>query len=107
MHFINFYWVIFYKLLGKGDILEILKEKTNISKKDIETVLDALAITINSEVLQGGHEIRLKDIGTFKQKKNAARTGRNPRTGEPLAIPASTTVSLTISSALKVKETKP
>ena len=55
------------------------------------------------QVLVKGNEIRLREFGTFKQKKSAARLGRNPRTGEELQILASTSVGFSISSAFKVK----
>ena len=57
----------------------------------------------SSQVLVKGNEIRLREFGTFKQKKSAARLGRNPRTGEDLQILGSTSVGFSISSALKVK----
>ena len=49
--------------------------------KDIEVVLLAFLNTIEEEVLNGGAEIRLKNFGTFKQKKTSPRVGRNPKTG--------------------------
>ena len=54
-------------------------------------------------MLVNGNEIRLREFGTFKQKKSAARLGRNPRTGADLQILGSTSVTFSVSSVLKVK----
>lgn len=75
-----------------------------MTKKDVETVIIAFTTAVRDEVLVGGKEIRLRDFGTFKQKKSAARVGRNPRTGEELQISGSTSVSFSVSQGLKVKD---
>ena len=75
-----------------------------MTKKDVETVIIAFTNAVRDEVLVGGKEIRLRDFGTFKQKKSAARVGRNPRTGEELQISGSTSVSFSVSQGLKVKD---
>ena len=112
-HFLCFhqtpYWYIISSFLlsqavGKAELIDKLKEKTGISKKDIELVLTALTGTVKEEVLDGGKEIRLRDFGTFKQKVSSARTGRNPRTGEELQIKGGKTVGFSVSSSLKVKD---
>ena len=82
----------------------MIHDKTSLKKKDIESVINSFIDVLGEDVLRNGHELRLRDFGTFKQKKSAARTGRNPRTGEPLAISSSTTVSFSPSStAFKIK----
>ena len=85
-------------------MIDILKDKTGISKKDVEVVLIAFTETVREEVLEKGKEIRLRDFGTFKQKVSAARVGRNPRTGEELQISGSTSVSFSVSQGMKIKE---
>lgn len=89
--------------MGKAELVEILKEKTGISKKDIDTVITAFTSSIREEVLDGGKEVRLRDFGTFKQKVSLPRTGRNPRTGEELQISGGKSVSFSVSSSLKEK----
>lgn len=56
------------QVIGKSELLDLLKEKTELTKKDIELVLSALTATVSEEVLTKGNEIRLRDLGTFKQK---------------------------------------
>jgi len=90
--------------MGKTELVDILKEQTGVSKKDVETVLNAFTTAVRDEVLVGGKEIRLRDFGTFKQKVSAARVGRNPRTGEELQISGSTSVSFSVSQGMKIKD---
>ncbi len=94
----------FLQVLSKADLLDILKEKTGMEKVDVDTVLTALAATVHEQVLTKGNEIRLRELGTFKQKVSAARAGRNPRTGETIQISGATAVSFSVSSALKKKD---
>ena len=91
--------------LGKTDLLDILKDATGVSKKDVETVLTAFQAAVREQVLEGGKEIRLRDFGTFKRKESVARVGRNPRTGEELQISGSKSVSFSVSQAMKIKDT--
>lgn len=91
------------ELIGKSELVDMLKEKTGVSKKDIAEVLGALTETVKDEVLTSGKEIRLRDFGTFKQKVSKPRTGRNPRTGEELQISGSKSVAFSASATMKVK----
>lgn len=89
--------------MTKSELLDILKLKTGLLKKDAETILDAFTSTIKEEVLDNGKEVRIRDLGIFKLKTSTARVGRNPRTGEELQIAGGKSVSFSVSSALKVK----
>ena len=91
-------------IIGKAELLNLLKGKTELSKKDIDVVVGALVETVKEEVLEGGNEIRIRDFGTFKQKVGAPRVGRNPRTGEELQISGRTSVSFSAATALKIKD---
>lgn len=94
----------YVQTMGKAELVDVLKEKTGISKKDVEIVLTAFLSSIREEVLEGGKEIRLRDFGTFKQKVSLARVGRNPRTGEELQISGGKSVAFSVSSSLKEKD---
>ena len=91
------------QVVGKADLVSILKDKTGVSKKDCEAVLGALSEAVKEEVLGSAKEIRLRDFGTFKQKVSKARMGRNPRTGEELQIKGSKSVGFSVAAAMKVK----
>jgi len=69
---------------------ELIAEISNTigSKKDAETVLNAVFESIK-QALAKGEEVRLTGFGSFKVNGRAARTGRNPRTGDEIKIAAS------------------
>mmetsp|Transcript_7911 Transcript_7911/g.10959 ORF Transcript_7911/g.10959 Transcript_7911/m.10959 type:complete len:193 (-) Transcript_7911:68-646(-) len=84
-------------VIGKVELLEILKEKTKLPKKSLESVLSAFTDTMREKVLHEGNDIRIKEFGTFKQKVTSARKGRNPRTGEELQINGTTSITFSVS----------
>lgn len=58
-----------------------------INRLEVECVLDAFGKVTAAELLGGG-EITIQNVGKLKVKDTSARTGRNPRTGETIQIPA-------------------
>ena len=78
--------------LGKAEFIDLLTSKCDVSKKDCSSVLDAIREVLASEVLDKGHEVRLRDMGTFKRKESAPRVGRNPQTGATIKIAAKNVV---------------
>eukprot|EP01041_Mallomonas_annulata_P005804 gene5804-11710_t len=91
-------------ILGKADLIENLADKTGLKKKDIEALVEAFALTIKEQVLDGGKELRLRDFGTFKLKVSSPRNGRNPKTGASIQIAGSKSVAFTASATMKVKD---
>jgi nucleoid DNA-binding protein len=89
--------------LGKGEFVDLLASKSDVSKKDVSAVLDAMREVLASEVLGMGHEVRLRDMGTFKKKVSAPRVGRNPQTGEELQIKGSSSIGFSAATAMKIK----
>ncbi len=73
--------------MTKGDLIAALAEKTGVSKKDAAKMLEAFLETVTT-ALQNGDNVQITGFGTFLVKDQAARTGRNPRTGEPMQISA-------------------
>lgn len=71
--------------MNKTQIIKSLSNKTGSSKAEAKRNLDAL-IHIISDTLQNGNNVRLTGFGTFSVIETKARTGRNPKTGEPLKI---------------------
>ncbi|WP_431271192.1 HU family DNA-binding protein [Dankookia sp. P2] len=65
-----------------------LAESHDLSKRQVETMLDAFVQSL-SEHLQQGSKIRIPGFGIFQVSSRAARTGRNPATGETIQIKAS------------------
>ena len=77
---------------------------SKISKDDIDQLLDAFIEILNREVLVNGNDIRLPKCVVFKQKILAGRTGRNPRTGEPLKISGSKSIAFKTFPSVKIVE---
>lgn len=78
--------------LSKSALIDQIASSTGSTKKAAAENLSAVFDTIFTAVKQG-NTVSLAGIGTFKLKKSEARTGRNPRTGEPIAIEAKTSVT--------------
>lgn len=74
--------------MNKSELVEAVANKTDMSKSQTQGVIEAL-IEVVTKALKKGDEVRLVGFGTWTVAKRAATTGRNPRTGEPLKIPAS------------------
>ncbi|OBG93875.1 DNA-binding protein [Mycobacterium sp. E3298] len=73
--------------MNKPDLIKEISTKTGLDKKQVDAATTAL-FEIVVEVLQNGEKVQLQGVGTFEAKETAAREGRNPQTGEPVAIPA-------------------
>ena len=84
----------------KKELIDSIAERTGVKKSGVELVLNATLAKIERALL-AGQPVTLHDFGTFEIKKREARTGRNPRTGEPVEIAASTTVAFKPAKALK------
>lgn len=78
----------------------VLSRGATESKAQAEKVVDALLETI-TEALKAGDKIELREFGSFRVEERAARMGRNPRTNEPLNIPASKVVKFTPAASFK------
>ena len=86
--------------MNKSDIVYRVADDANMSRLAAETAVDALLSAIG-EALERGDDVRNKGFGTFAVKNRSERTGRNPRTGESVVIPASTAVSFKVGTPLK------
>jgi len=73
--------------MTKADIVENIAEKTGLTKTDTSLVVEGIIETLK-EAMISGDSVEIRGFGTFKIKKRAARRARNPRTGEPVDIPA-------------------
>ena len=74
--------------MNKNDLIDAVAERTSLAKSDAARAVEAVLGSI-TEALQKGDAVTLSGFGTFATKNRAARTGRNPRTGEAIEIPAS------------------
>jgi len=74
--------------MNKQELIAQIAEKAEISKSQAAAALDAALESIIGAVADGD-KVQLIGFGSFEPKKREARTGRNPRTKEPVEIPAS------------------
>ena len=86
--------------MNKTELVEALAKETDMSKAAAGRALDALVDIITKTVAKK-QDVQLIGFGTFKATKRAARTGKNPRTGEALKIAASTVPSFKAGAAFK------
>jgi DNA-binding protein HU-beta len=86
--------------VNKAELIELVGNKTSLSKSDAGEAVEAVLKGIQ-ETLQNGDSVTLVGFGTFSVSERAARTGRNPRTGEVITIPASKSPKFKAGKALK------
>lgn len=91
--------------MNKAELIEALAAKTELSKAAAGRTLDALVEIITAAVAKK-EDVQLIGFGTFKAAKRAARTGKNPRTGEALKIAATTVPKFTPGAAFKAAVAK-
>ncbi|BBC79060.1 HU family DNA-binding protein [Acetobacter orientalis] len=88
------------KPLNKQELVSAVADKVALPKAKAGEVVDAVFGAIE-EALSRGQEVRLVGFGTFVTASRKAAKGRNPRTGEEIDIPASTSVRFKPGKALK------
>lgn len=86
--------------MTKAELISAVAEKSQLTKKDSDKAVTAVIEAI-TEALAEGEKVSLVGFGTFEVKKRAARQGINPRTKEPMPIPASKLPSFKAGKALK------
>ena len=86
--------------MNKTELIEHIAKQADISKAAAGRALEALIGGVKTTLKKNG-SVSIVGFGTFAVTKRAARTGRNPRTGEEMAIPASTTVRFKAGKGLK------
>jgi len=87
--------------MPKTDLIEKIRDKAGFDTKAaagkaLEAVLESIR-----EALASGESVTLTGFGSFKVSERAARTGRNPQTGEEISIPASKAVKFSVGKMLK------
>ena len=86
--------------MNKTELIAAVAEKTGLTKKDAERVVNATIETI-TESLVKGDKVNVSGFGIFEVKTREARTGRNPRTKETIQIPATKLPAFKASKTLK------
>ena len=86
--------------MTKNELVEFIAAKAGLTKADANRALEATLEGIQTGLKKEG-KVTLVGFGTFTAKKRAARTGRNPQTGEPVKIAASVVAGFKAGSKLK------
>lgn len=86
--------------MNKAELVNKVAERADITKRDAERVVTAVFDSIE-EALVSGDKVQLVGFGTFEVRERAARTGRNPRTGEEIDIPATQVPTFKAGKALR------
>ena len=86
--------------MNKKALAEAVSEATDSSKADAERAVDTVVDTIIN-ALKAGDEVSIAGLGIFSTKMRAARTARNPRTGEPIQVPEMRVPKFRAAKALK------
>jgi DNA-binding protein HU-beta len=86
--------------MNKAEVIARVHETLGGTKADSERAVDTVIDTIVAS-LKGGEEVSIAGLGIFEAKMRAARTGRNPRTGESIMIPAMRVPKFRAAKALK------
>jgi DNA-binding protein HU-beta len=86
--------------MNKAELIEAVAGAANLSKADASRAVDAVVDSIAS-ALKKGQQVSVVGFGTFSVKHRAARSGRNPRTGETIEISASNVPGFKAGKALR------
>ncbi len=90
--------------MNKTELIDKLADTTSLSKADAGRAVDALFDSdrgIIARQLRTGAKVQITGFGTFETRRRGARTGRNPRTGERIQIPASVSPAFRAGKGLK------
>ena len=86
--------------MNKSELIDAVATSADLPKAAAGRAIDAMIETITNS-LKKSEPVVLVGFGTFQTKERAARTGRNPQTGEPIQIKAATVPSFKAGKALK------
>jgi DNA-binding protein HU-beta len=86
--------------MNKTELIAAVAEKTGLTKKDAERVINATFETMTASLAKG-EKVAVSGFGNFEVKAREARVGRNPRTKETIQIPATKLPAFKAAKALK------
>lgn len=86
--------------MNKSQLVESIAERSQLTKAQAESAVNALVDSV-THALKNGEAVTLVGFGTFEARNRAGRTGRNPKTGEDIVIPAAIVPAFKPGKALK------
>ena len=75
------------EIMSRGDVVDTVAAQVDLPRKAVDEIIRAFESAVKRQVSTGG-EIRMTGFGAFKITHRAERVSRNPRTGEPVDVPA-------------------
>jgi DNA-binding protein HU-beta len=88
--------------MNKGDLIDAISIKANVTKKEADAVLSAAIETI-VEAVTSGEKVTFVGFGSFEKRDRAQREGRNPKTGEKMTIAATSVPGFSAGKLFKEK----
>ena len=88
--------------MNKGELVDAVAAKTNITKKQADEVISAF-LSVVTEAVANGEKVTLIGFGSFERRDRSEREGRNPKTNEPMTIPATKVPAFSAGKLFKEK----
>jgi DNA-binding protein HU-beta len=87
--------------MNRSELVDAISQRSGVESGDVDATLKGLFEVVAGVVAKGDEKITIPGFISFEQTDRAARTGRNPQTGETLQVPASKAVKISAGSKLK------
>lgn len=88
--------------MNKGELVDQVAKETGVTKKDVDKVISATVDAIMAAVAEGD-KVTLVGFGSFESRDRKEREGRNPKTGDPMKIPATKVPAFSAGKLFKEK----
>ena len=87
--------------MNRSELVDAVSQRAGVAPADVDATLKGLFEVVAGVVAKGDEKISIPGFISFEQTDRAARTGRNPQTGEALQVPASKAVKISAGAKLK------
>ena len=88
--------------MNKGELVDAVAAKANVTKKQADQIISVF-LEVVTEAVANGEKITLVGFGSFERRERSEREGRNPKTNEPMTIPATRVPGFSAGKAFKEK----
>ncbi|MDZ8141118.1 MAG: HU family DNA-binding protein [Nostoc sp. DedQUE04] len=88
--------------MNKGELVDAVASKANVTKKQADEVISAF-LSVVTEAVANGEKVTLIGFGSFERRERSEREGRNPKTNEPMTIPATQVPAFSAGKQFKEK----
>lgn len=92
--------------MNKAELVDAVADKASVTKKQAEVVISA-AVDVIMEAVAAGDKVTLVGFGAFEPRERKERDGRNPKTGDPMKIPATKVPAFSAGKLFKEKVSPP